>query len=96
MIEGLHADVATDELATLLRNRADQHAQRAVFYRDKAKGLDMTGHSMDPARELLSNADKHVADEALLRFYADHLAPGEIYRLDRQDLSTLGIKAERY
>lgn len=96
MIEGLHADVSATELKTRLLDRAAYHEEKAIFYADKAKGLDTTGHSHDPERDLRERASSHKTNALELRFLADHLAEGETYRLARSDLHILGLADRSY
>jgi hypothetical protein len=89
--------VQSDELKTLCRLRAQHHRERAKAYEEqlgsmRANAIEGMAYSGgDPKRALSDRLAQHAAQAREMDFIADHLAPNEEYRLDRDALMRLGI-----
>lgn len=97
MIEGIVVTLSGTELKKLCQDRAAHHHKRAKVYAEQIKGMkrnnieaaQVTGG--DPVANLASRMDRHTDDAAEMEFVAGHLDLKEKYRLERDDLSRLGI-----
>jgi len=105
IIVGLPVDVTADEVKALAMARAEHHEAKAVFYDHQSKSLakeEMSdpdtgrGKSVNALAELQNKSDEHRGKGKHLRFLAEHLSPGAIYRLDESALILLGVKPSRY
>jgi hypothetical protein len=102
MIDGIHCDVSTDEMRTLLGKRIKYHEEKATFYAKTAKdltdsGLQVSGgSSRDPVGDLQTKVKEHQSRIEFLTFVAAHLVEGETYRLSEHDMARLGFISERY
>lgn len=99
MIEGLKVTVSGTELKQLALARAKFHAEKAATLKGQLStldSLDMTGKSMDPAREARDKIENCNRQAAELQFIAEHLTDGETYLLESSDLVKLGITYTRY
>jgi N12 class adenine-specific DNA methylase len=99
MIEGLKVFVKADELKQLCIARADHHKGRAEHYRSQLPTLDALNNpnsSMRPGEAARAKIVEHEANEAELRFVAEHLDKNETYMLNRDDLGRLGIVRNRW
>lgn len=95
MIEGLKFDVPADELKTLIEERMIHHNERALFYQEKANGLEgaeaMEYTNGDPVRNLRDKQKQHESKTQMFTFLRDHIVAGEVYRLQENDLTRLEI-----
>ena len=102
MIKGLKVTVAAAELREICLKQAEYHDQRRATYAENMKNLvnaeieGMNYSSGDPKKTLREKETWHADCAAELRFIADHLDPGEAYRLDGADLVKLGIMRQSY
>lgn len=96
MIEGIHCDVGAEEMRERLADRIAYHQSKVEFYSRSAKeladqGLEETGHSRDPARDIRDKTREHARHVGFLTFVREHLVPGETYRLSEHDMQRLGF-----
>lgn len=108
MIQGLHFDISSEELGTVLQTRIDQCEKKIQMFeaqaekqaeltRELGKGdVEMPKFSGDQATNLQAKAEEYKQKKKEYSFLKDHLINGETYRLDRGDLNYLGIVASRY
>lgn len=102
MIEGLKVTVGGTELRGLADSRAEYHEERSAVYAEQIasmKGAQVEGMGYsggDPVTALEGRKAKHDDEGRELRFIASHLNVQEIYLLDRDALTRLGIVASRY
>jgi len=91
MIEGLHFDVPTEELRAMLSVREGEHMDKALKYDAQAAALRDAGAAQMSGMNPAESAKSCRARAAQLGFLKDHLVPNETYRLDKSDLSELGL-----
>jgi hypothetical protein len=97
MIEGLKIEITSDELRVHILARAEHHRERATFYEAQVSNLRAggltaeRGVSNDPVGSLNHSATQHRNKTAFFAFLAEHLVPGETYRLTENDLERLEI-----
>lgn len=98
MIEGIVVTLTGTELQKLCKDCATHHRKRAKVYADQIKSMKENqieaAHNMtagDPLANLKSRLDSHTDDASEMEFIAGHLELKEKYRLQRDDLSRLGI-----
>lgn len=103
MIEGLKVTVQGKELKDLANTRAAHHEERASVYAAQIGSMEaarvepVAGMSSgDPVAALKVKHAQHEADGRELRFIASHLNVSEVYLLNRDDLSRLGIVTSRW
>mgnify|MGYP001592540184 CR=1 FL=1 len=102
MIQGLHFDITSHELGSLLDARVEHHLERSTFYQRQARELrDGMAESAaftggDPIRSLSESQAKHEEAVATLGFLRDHLVPNETYRLTKAELTEIGLLPDRY
>lgn len=92
MIEGIKIELDSHELRQTLERRAAHHKERAAWYGEQvatlcAGGAQTEHRSMDPVSSLRQRGKEHTQTAALLTFVAQHVIPGEVYRLTQADLS---------
>ena len=92
MIEGIRIELDSHELRQTLEKRAAHHKERATWYEEQVAALYAGGamspnRSMDPVSSLRQRGKEHVHRAALLTFVAQHVIPGEVYRLTQAELS---------
>lgn len=96
MIDGLKIDVTSLELADQLNRRAEFHAEKIKWCARQVEALEGGGlehHAVtnDPIHSLENNKRNHENRYAYFRFMAEHVIPGETYRLSESDLTRLEI-----
>lgn len=105
MIEGLKVTIGGIELRDLANSRAGHHETRCATYAEQIasmKAAQIEGMSYsnssngDPVTALEGRRTQHENDARELRFIASHINVQEIYLLDRDALTRLGIVASRY
>lgn len=110
IITGLHIDVPSDELKTLLLGRLKYHQDKAAAYTvnaakmreiDKELGQDAeqiskVSNSRNPTSELEQAVKKHKDQAVYYDFMAKHVIANSTYRLDETALVRLGIQADRF
>lgn len=109
IISGLHIDVGSDELKTLLLGRLKYHEDKAAFYEKQLGEMRKIDAALSaeaqefaktstrtPAEALEQSVKKHRDQTVYYRFVADHLVKDAVYRLTEADLTRLGIQSERY
>jgi hypothetical protein len=113
MIEGMILHLKSEELATLLRARADYHVKRAEQKQVEVPKLQASlktldtppsgalmvsnssrGYGVDPVDALEDQIRAHKLKARTLNFYADHVAPSEVYALTDADLQRLELVVE--
>ena len=92
MIEGIRIELDSHELRQTLERRVAHHKERATWYGEQVAALCAGGamsqnRSMDPVSSLRQRAKEHAQSAALLNFVAQHIIPGEVYRLTQAELS---------
>lgn len=100
-IKGITVQLTTGQLRAILTEKAASHRKKADSYKDEISrlediGMDRTGHSMDPLRDIEQRSKSHAEKAEYFEFVAEHLVGGEIYMLDNNDLRTLEIAAPHY
>ncbi len=110
MIEGLKFDIEFDEMGDHLREKAEHHDERRLFYEKQIRALggglagelpegrspQYSGQGNDPMEALRHKAISHEGKSTFFQFMADHLVEGETYRLSESDLMTLEFISRRY
>ncbi len=96
MIEGLHFDFKTEDLMTLLIERAKYHATRAEFYEEEAKRYGSqpdfdTASNNSSLVSIRDKAGRHRGQATKFTLLADRLVPRETYRLTDHDLQRLDL-----
>jgi len=91
MIEGIKIELDANELRQIVTARAAHHQKRATWYAEQIAALCAGGvsehGSVNPVSSLRNREAEHRQRAALLRFVADHVIAGEVYRLSQQELS---------
>ncbi len=109
IINGLHIDVSSDELKTLLLGRLKYHQDKVGFYEKQLvemKKVDaaLTAEAQEmgktstrgPLESLEQAVKKHKDQTVYYKFMAEHVIANATYRLDEAALLRLGIQGERY
>ena len=103
IIIGLHIDVASAELKSLLQGRLKFHEDKASFYEKQLGEMRKIDTALAEAQEfskvtnrgpmesLEQSIKKHRDQVVFYRFTADHVVPDAIYRLSESDLTRLGM-----
>ena len=98
MIEGIQATVSAEELRELCLKHARQHeasVQKLTRELEGGKGRKKKTRTRREMEDDTLNLIGYHSNKALeMKFFADHLEPGEKYMLDRNDLCQLGIIQE--
>lgn len=109
IINGLHIDVSSDELKTLLLGRLKYHTDKVGFYEQQLvamRKIDAAlteearsvgkGSTSSPADSLDQAVKKHQNQCVYYKFMSEHVIQGATYRLDENALQRLGIQTERF
>lgn len=109
IINGLHVDVSSAEMKTMLLGRLQFHTDKVAFYEKQlsemrkvdaalsAEAQEMGKTSTRSPLESLEQAVKKHKDQTVYyKFMADHVIADATYRLDESALIRLGVQAERY
>ena len=109
MITGLHVDVSSDELKTMLLGRLKYHKDKVALYQEQLvtmKSVDDKlkadresigkGSTQTPTDAIQSAIQKHENQCVYYDFMAKHVVASETYRLSEQDLQRLGVSSERF
>lgn len=102
MIEGLKVLLTTGELKELCLKQAAFHQGKANAYTKQLEhfeditraGEQEEGGSLsklNPTQEARSRLKTHTHLAAEMRFIAEHLAPDELFQLERSDLVRIGV-----
>lgn len=94
MIQGLHFDVQSEELKDIISRQITKHVAKAKEYAgqlERLSGLETSGGSMDPKKDLEGHRTHHENSVKTLTFLRDHVVPNETYRLSESDLATIGL-----
>jgi len=95
VINGLHFDITSQELAEHLQIRLLHHQERSAFYRQQAATLESGGAEAakytngDPVRSLRTKEDEHIRKSQLFDFMVRHVVKNETYRLSESDLISI-------
>lgn len=102
MIDGLRLDISADELAKLLEERINEHADNARSDEESAGRLEAIRRANDPdeweddqGTRLRHRAQVERDRADALTFMRNHVIRGETYRLTENDLRTLEILPAR-
>lgn len=98
MIQGLQIEISSAELGEHLRQRAEYHKERAGWYGGQVDGLRSgglrpEGVTNDPISSLERSMKEHKERAAFFLFMAEHLIPGETYRMTEVDFGRLELIA---
>lgn len=109
MITGLHVDVKSEELKSLLEARLKYHSERIEFYESQLKKMKEVDAAMaseaaefskvsnrSPVESMEQAIKKHRDQTVYYKFMAEHVVANEIYRLAESDLMRLGISPNLY
>lgn len=109
IISGLHVDVSSEELRTMLRDRLKHHNNKAAFYQKQlvemgkvdlalsAEAKEMGKISTQGPMETLKTAvTKHENQATYYKFMSEHVVSNATYRLCEADLVRLGVQSERF
>lgn len=102
MISGIILEFTADELRRHLEERATYHLERARQYEERVDSLkemgreEQEGVSNDPVRSLEHSRKEHQEKGAFFTIVAEHLIPGETYRLSFGDLRSLEFTSKYF
>lgn len=109
MIVGLHADVKGEELKSMLEGRFRFHTDKVAAYEAQLEKMKEVDKALSAEAESISKTStaspmesiqraiqKHRDQTVYYKFMAEHIVTTEVYRLDREELISLGIATERY
>lgn len=100
VIEGVPLDIPGDELADLLEDVSDYHAERRDKYEDQLERQrqldadeqsDFTVSGQDPVEQLEGKVEKHANKAAMRSLQAEYVNPSKVYRLKKRTIKDLGI-----
>jgi hypothetical protein len=89
MIEGLKLTMPGEDIRRLLKERAQEHRDRADRWtreRARTKEDETEDEPLLPDHMCVNEADEHEWRAEVLDFVAERIEHGEIYRLTRADL----------
>lgn len=101
MIQGLQFTIRGEEVLQWVKDRAEHHRERAVFYIEQLKKMDEAGIEVqqmtgDAKAALTKHHQDHNASADEFAFMARYIDAKETYRLDRSDLARLGKLRSAY
>lgn len=105
IINGLHIDIASDELKTLLLGRLSYHELKVSKYEEQmgkmasidaelaeeAENIGKYSNTTTAADTIKQSIVKHRDKATYYKFVAKHIVPNATYRLAEADLYRLGI-----
>jgi hypothetical protein len=99
MIEGIKIELTSDELRSHVQSRVDFHRAKCDFYAKQAASLRAGQEenaatynaSNNPVASLQQSEASHRERATYFKILADHLIPGETYRLSDTDLTRLEL-----
>lgn len=100
LIQGLHFDIAAEEISAHLQKRYSYHLNRADEYKAQVEAYGQVPDEVramsggNPKEQMEKSVLRHQATAEKFKFMSEHLVDGATYRLNDRDLKEIEMLSE--